>query len=128
MVSLWTWSRKLLPSRVAGTLDASKSDIHLVTSDAWHYKSKSFTFPALLHGLWTITAKVCASEGNHEVEGAWGNSQRSAEDVVNHLGHSKGHPEIGIIKSLDNTLLDFPPDGLAAWITNWTGGTNVSDF
>ena len=64
----------------------------------------------------------------HEVEGAWSNILKSDEDIVYYLGHSEGHPEVGIVFVKTNKVLDFPPDGLAAWITNWTGGTNVSDL
>ena len=33
----------------------------------------------------------------HQVEGAWSNILKSAEDIIEHLGHSEGQPAVGIV-------------------------------
>ena len=60
------------------------------------------------------------------LESAKGEVLKSAEYVV---VHSKGESEIEMVRyGLTIFYQDFPPDGLAARVTNWTRGTNVGDF
>ena len=72
---------------------------------------------------------VCSSQGGL-CESKKEDLLKSAEDIVIQLGHSKRNSEIKIIYGSTNynNYNSSPPDALAAWITNWTGGTDVSNF
>ena len=113
------WSRKPLTSRVASVR----------TTEAWiwrlagNWKSKSFHFSST--EAWTLDNHG-SNWINVDCRSHWATIWSQLKTLSFNWGTvSETLKESYFIISKN---FSFPPDGLAAWVTNWARGTNIGDF
>ena len=111
--SLWVVERTPAKPNMEGTRSLIYTQCDLMPGVE---SPKVFTFPALGMDPGRSKWKLVHLQEimMHQVEGAKSNFLKSAEDIVVHLGHGEGHPEIEKVKArqYSTRLFTWWPDCL----------------